>query len=378
MRKPQIQPSLRSLSEADREQLADWLRHGEYDDILERVNKPRPEGLGLNISKKPLQTFYAKVAFLDAINARLPATKKLTLAIFESLAQRDIFLLSSADAAHIAEIHDSILGAVHDLASSGDNTPAQLLTLQRLADFPARAALREQMAEIQAERLQLQREKEQRAQEMHAHKIAMDLRRETRAARREERCLQMDSQKLKRADEQNVRAAQRVEFTAKRFRLSIKSLAFRRRQHRDRMTLAREKIENDSRRTKDSAKNSDHLGPFARNLHEIGERVRKHLGITPEEAAHRAALRKTWTPPHTQKHPPRHVGAACENPIPKGTLDQSRMVTVNENSRPEGTLENSPAPSVPGNSAPFSSVPEGRLNSTGFQPTPGETNDFSQ
>jgi hypothetical protein len=71
MRKPQIQPALASLSETDREQLADWLRHGDYDHVLARVNKPRPEGLGLNISKKPLQTFYAKGAFLDLINARM-------------------------------------------------------------------------------------------------------------------------------------------------------------------------------------------------------------------------------------------------------------------------------------------------------------------
>ena len=59
MRKPQIQPALASLSETDREQLADWLRHGDYDDVLARVNQPRPEGLGLHISKKPLQTFCA-------------------------------------------------------------------------------------------------------------------------------------------------------------------------------------------------------------------------------------------------------------------------------------------------------------------------------
>jgi hypothetical protein len=311
MRKPQIQPSLRSLSEADREQLADWLRHGEYDDVLERVNKPRPEGLGLAISIKPLQTFYAKVALLDAINFHLPPEKKLTLAVFESLAYSDILHLASANAANIGEVHDTILGAVHNLAQSSDNTPTQLLTLQRLADFPARAALREQMAEIQAERLQLQREKEQRAQEMHAHKIAMDLRREARAARREERCLQMDSQKLKRADEQSARAAQRLEFTAKRFRLSVKSLAFRRKQHRDRMTLAREKNENvSSRATKNSVKKFDHLGPIATDWKGVGERVCKQFGITPEEEARRAELHKTWKQPHTRPGIPEEI-----NPI---------------------------------------------------------------
>ena len=330
MRKPQIQPSLRSLSEADREQLADWLRHGEYEDVLERANKPRPEGLGLAISIKPLQTFYAKVALLDAVNLHLPPEKKLTLAIFETLAHGDILHLASANAATITEIHDTILGAVHHLAQSPDNTPTQLLNLQRLADFPARAALRDQMAEIQAERLQLQREKEQRAQEMHAHKIAMDLRRESRAARREERCLQMDSQKLKRADEQNARAAQRLELTVKRFRLSVKSLAFRRKQHRDRMALASSPSplqgDHNSRSERLVEGNklvaglgshwagvrgaSDHLGPIATDWKALGERVCKQFGITPEEEARRAELHKTWKNPHARPGIPEEI-----NPI---------------------------------------------------------------
>jgi hypothetical protein len=309
MRKPQIQPSLRSLSEADREQLADWLRHGEYEDVLERVKKPRPEGLGLAISVKPLQTFYAKVALLDAVNLHLPPEKKLTLAIFETLAHGDIFSLASANAATITEIHDTILGAVHDLAQSPENTPTQLLNLQRLADFPARAALREQMAETQVERLQLQREKEQRAKEMQAHKISMDLRREARAARREERCLQMDSQKLKRADEQNARAAQRLELTVKRFHLSLKSLAFRRKQHRDRMALASSPSPLQGERAGVRGA-SDHLGPIATDWKALGERVCKQFGITPEEEARRAELHKTWKNPHARPGIPEEI-----NPI---------------------------------------------------------------
>ena len=301
MRKQQIQPSLASLSQSDREQLADWLRHGEYDDVLARVNKPRPEGLGLDISKKPLQTFYAKVALLDLINSRLPDDKKLTLAIFETLAHRDILFLSTADASTVAEIHDTILGTVHDLTKSADNTPTQLLSLQRLADFPARA-------EIRAERLQLQREKEQRAREMHAHKIAMDLRREERAERREQRCVEMHTQKAKRDAEQSARAEKRLEFCGKRLRLSIKSMAFRRKQHRDRMTLAREKIESDSQRaTNPSARKSDHLGPIATDWKGVGERVCKLFGITPEEEARRAELHKTWKDPHARPGIPEEI-----------------------------------------------------------------------
>src|SRR6478736_7831903 len=95
MRKPQSQPALAALTEADREQLADWLRRHSYDLVLERVNNPRPEGFGLNISIKPLQTFYAKVALLDLINSKLSDDKKLKLAQFESLAAGEILAFCS-------------------------------------------------------------------------------------------------------------------------------------------------------------------------------------------------------------------------------------------------------------------------------------------
>jgi hypothetical protein len=178
MRKPQRQSALASLSAADREQLADWLRREHYDVVLERVNKPHPEGFGLAISKKPLQTFYAKVALFDLINSRLSDDKKLTLATFESLSSKTFNLepptcntIGNDVAEKVARAHETILDATHDLATSGDNTPHQLLALQRLADFPARAAHREQMAALQIDRHEFAREK-------HAHKIALDLRKQ--------------------------------------------------------------------------------------------------------------------------------------------------------------------------------------------------------
>src|SRR5688500_10237371 len=145
MRKPQIQPTLASLTLAEREQLADWLRHDEYDDVLARVSKPRPEGFGLNISKSPLQTFYAKVALLDVITAQLPTDKKLALGTLESLGARHIhlFLSASGDEEKLAAAHQAILNTTVELAGTA-TTATQLLALQRLADFPARAELREQ------------------------------------------------------------------------------------------------------------------------------------------------------------------------------------------------------------------------------------------
>ena len=73
----------------------------------------------------------SKIAFLDLLNARLPADKKISL------------------------------------AAAGDNTPAQLVTLQRLIDFPAREE-RDQTKEERAN------EAHSLKREMHAHKIACD------------------------------------------------------------------------------------------------------------------------------------------------------------------------------------------------------------
>ena len=249
MRKPQRQPSLASLTEADREQLADWLRREDYKPVLERVNKPRPEGFGLDISIKPLQTFYAKVALLDLINLRLSDDKKITLATFESLAQRDILLLASADPAKIADTHDAILATVHHLATSGDNTPTQLLALQRLADFPERAAIRE-------ERLQLQRAKEERALQMHEHKIAMDLRKEQRAIEMQNHRKRIDNEKL----EINKRHLQ----------------------------LAENKAANS--KPNSAQPQADEFGPLALDWDDISERARIAQGVSKEEWARRDAL----------------------------------------------------------------------------------------
>jgi hypothetical protein len=101
-----------------------------------------------------------KVGLLDAINAKLSPDKQIPLAVFEKLASREIHLLTSAENKTVAEAHAQIIRTTADLAASGDNSPHQLLALQRLADFPARA-------EIRDNREQLNREK-------WAHKLDMD------------------------------------------------------------------------------------------------------------------------------------------------------------------------------------------------------------
>jgi hypothetical protein len=180
----------------------------------------------------------------------------------------------------------------------------------------------------------------------------------------------MNAHKLQRDSEQSERAAKRMEFTAahlniatKRLRLTAKSLAFRRRQHRDRSAA-------DSQRSTLNSQlppQADHLGPYAVDLEGIRERARKHFGITPEESARRAALRKAWRDQESSNSGNKIAAAQPvlmhENPTPEGILDNSpgasAPVFVREIPSPEGTLENSPAPSVPGNSSAFPFSPEG-------------------
>jgi hypothetical protein len=49
---------------------------------------------------------------------------------------------------------------------------------------------------------------------------------------------------------------------------------------------------------------SDHLGPFARNWDEVGDRVCKQFGITREELIRRAELRRTWKNPNDYQNAP--------------------------------------------------------------------------
>jgi hypothetical protein len=175
MRKSRTQPSLAPLSPAEKEQLAQWLRSEIYDVVLERVRKPRPEGFGLKISRQPLQIFYAKVQKLDLINSRLPDSKKLTIAQYESLDSGDILLLALSEkndtckmldapcsmkettenAAITEEVHHAILQTVHDLVLAGEDNPTRLLALQRLADFRARAEFRAHKVQMDLHRKQI-------------------------------------------------------------------------------------------------------------------------------------------------------------------------------------------------------------------------------
>ena len=189
MKKPKTQAAFATLTDAELEQLADSLRHETYEIVLDRVRKPRSDGgFDLNISRSPLERLYAKVALLDLINSKVSADKKLTLAQFDSiwgrgtggagvapvvdgLAREGLSPLdvqssppetSPFPSVQIPELsadaHRAILETVHDLATSSDNTPTQLLALQRLADFPARAQIREERLDLDRQKFTHKRE----------------------------------------------------------------------------------------------------------------------------------------------------------------------------------------------------------------------------
>jgi hypothetical protein len=79
------QRAFATLTEADIDQIAEWLRHDTYDKVRERIAKPRPDGFALQLkSTRPLETLWQKKNTVDKINAKLETGQKLTLAEFES------------------------------------------------------------------------------------------------------------------------------------------------------------------------------------------------------------------------------------------------------------------------------------------------------
>jgi hypothetical protein len=148
------QRAFATLTEAEIGQIADWLRRETYETVLDRVRKPREDGgFALNISRSPLERLHARVSRLDKINLRIETAQKLTLA--------DLDAINAGEKTDLAEeAHHAILLTVRDLALEGESTPAQLLALQRLADFPVRAEIREQRLDLQTRRVALAERKQ--------------------------------------------------------------------------------------------------------------------------------------------------------------------------------------------------------------------------
>jgi len=162
------QRAFASLTEPDIDQIAEWLRHDTYDKVRERIAKPRPEGFALALkSTRPLETLWQKKNTVDKINAKLETGQKLTLAEFESIAAGEKTDLPE-------QIHNAILETTYDRVLEDDNTPTQLLALQRLADFPARADYREHKIQMDLHRKEMAEHRKHIANERLAisHRLA--------------------------------------------------------------------------------------------------------------------------------------------------------------------------------------------------------------
>jgi len=143
------QRAFASLTEDEINQIAEWLQQDTYDRVRERVAKPRPEGFGLQVkSRRPFETLFANKNRIDKINRKLETGQKLTLAEFESIAAGEKTDLPE-------QIHNAILETTYERVLEDDNTPTQLLALQRLADFPARAEYREHKIEMDLHRKEM-------------------------------------------------------------------------------------------------------------------------------------------------------------------------------------------------------------------------------
>src|SRR4051812_6422970 len=114
------QRAFATLTEAEIDQIAEWLRHDTYDQVRDRLAKPRPEGFALQLkSTRPLETLWQKNNTVDKINAKLATGQKLTLSEFESISAGQKTDLPE-------EIHNAILETACDRLFDDDNTPYQL------------------------------------------------------------------------------------------------------------------------------------------------------------------------------------------------------------------------------------------------------------
>ena len=78
-RKLRPQPALAHLTDAEREQIADWVHTQTYQQVLERVAKPREEGgFDLRVSVSVLQRLRDRTAHHHLINGQLEDKLQLT------------------------------------------------------------------------------------------------------------------------------------------------------------------------------------------------------------------------------------------------------------------------------------------------------------
>ena len=80
------QRAFASLTDAEIDQIAGWLRLDTYHHVRDRIAKPRPEGFGLQLTSiRPLETLWQKKNTVDKINRKLATGEKLTIAELDAI-----------------------------------------------------------------------------------------------------------------------------------------------------------------------------------------------------------------------------------------------------------------------------------------------------
>ncbi|MGZ8900088.1 MAG: hypothetical protein ACXW3Z_08330 [Limisphaerales bacterium] len=288
--------TLDTLTAEQLDQLYDWLLEMPASKVVEKVAQPAPEGFGLQTHITTLQRFKIR-RWAELAADQLEAARAIAAAANSN--NSDDVVLDTA-------IASTLKRQLFERASAPNATSEDLALL-------ARYVQRNEKLKLDIERVQIARERlAQNNRRLELLERAQQVREKTLELRRE------DSEHRRATNSQLKTQNAKLEAQA------------------------------------------DHLGPYAADLEGIRERARKHFGITPEESARRAALRKAWMARESSNSGDETHAAA-------------EPVFVRENPSPEGTLDNSPATSVPGNLAAFNPVPEGRLNSP-FQPEDESTN----
>jgi hypothetical protein len=115
--------------------------------------------------------------------------------------------------------------------------------------------------------------------------------------------LKLDIERVQISRERLAQNKSRLAFLERATQVREKTLELRREELEHRRTA------NAKRNTKNSelAKQPDQYGPVATNWEEVGQRVCKIFGISPEEEARRAELHKTWKDPHARPGIPEEI-----------------------------------------------------------------------
>jgi hypothetical protein len=305
-RKIRPQPALASLTDDEREQIADWLRTQTFVQVQSRIAKSREDGgFRLKVSISTLQRLRDRTATLQQINDELEDKQNLA----------DLLAAQNGEKVDWAKgTYELVQRAAFKVALLPDQTPARLGSLLRLADHPRVVANDEHKKQIAERNTALREGQLTLSREKH------ELRRTTSSPSplqgdhnsRSERLVEgnklVAGQTAKRfvipavqtlgSHWAGVRGAPNINQTSFSSFPSVK-------QNPDNPLNPENPVQNPSSENSEflipnselMSRPCDHLGPLARNWEDVRARARKAFGITPEESARRAELRRTWKPP---------------------------------------------------------------------------------